>query len=292
MSTAATKFAFDNKGQGDHDPLLYQANGQIEPITGFEAVGDAQIRSFHEHGFLAVARLFNEDDLAAAHQGLDDLLDRNVPGHPDDMVLLEHSARDSVDTLTRQQLHDAVRKLSYFCEHEPRLGALSRHRHILGIVERIIGGKTKMIQDMALLKPPRIGREKPWHQDHAYFDYPIHTPIVGVWIALDRTTPENGCMHVRPGWHRKGPIIHFKRRDWQICDTDILDQSEANCMAVPLDPGGALFFSSLLPHGTPINLSPQRRRALQYHYAPVDTKPLERDERLDLFGSEGKNVSC
>ena len=56
---------------------------------------------------------------------------------------------------------------------------------------------------MALLKPPR-GREKPWHQDHAYFNLPLDTPIVGVWIALDEATPENGCMHVIPGSHREG----------------------------------------------------------------------------------------
>ena len=55
----------------------------------------------------------------------------------------------------------------------------------MGVVRRIIGEEPMLFQDMALLKPPRVGREKPWHQDHAYFDLELRTRVVGVWIALD-----------------------------------------------------------------------------------------------------------
>ena len=113
--------------------------------------------------------------------------------------------------------------------------------------------------------------------------------IIGVWIALDETTIENGCMHVLPGGHRDGPQIHFKRRDWQLCDTDMLNKP---CTAVPLKPGGLMFFDSLLPHGTPINQSNKRRRALQFHYAPKDATKDAEEQRLNLFGAEGKNVEC
>jgi phytanoyl-CoA hydroxylase len=44
---------------------------------------------------------------------------------------------------------------------------------------------------------------------------------------------------------------------------------------VPLKPGGVLFFSGLLHHGTPPNTSPLRRRALQFHYASIDCTPLD-----------------
>jgi len=97
-------------------------------------------------------------------------------------------------------------------------------------------------------------------------------------------------MQFMPGQHKKGPRIHFQRRDWQICDTEMLGQSS---VSAPLQPGGLLLFSGLLPHGTPHNSSGKRRRALQYHYAPSDAQPLEdQEERLLYFGSEGKDVSC
>ncbi|WP_269542094.1 phytanoyl-CoA dioxygenase family protein [Cerasicoccus fimbriatus] len=40
-----------------------------------------------------------------------------------------------------------------------------------------------------------MGREKPWHQDKAYFDFPLNDRVVGVWIALGEATVANGCMH-------------------------------------------------------------------------------------------------
>jgi hypothetical protein len=37
---------------------------------------------------------------------------------------------------------------------------------------------------MALLKPPGGGREKPWHQDKAYFNLTLDTPVVGTVLQL------------------------------------------------------------------------------------------------------------
>jgi hypothetical protein len=138
------------------------------------------------------------------------------------------------------------------------------------VAKKLIGDKEpEMFQDMALVKPPRLGREKPWHQDHAYFDYPLGMPVLGVWIALDAATIENGCMQLLPGRHREGPITHFQRRDWQICDNVIMGTKS---VAAPLPPGGLLLFDGLLPHGTPHNSSANRRRALQFHYAPAGSE--------------------
>ena len=145
----------------------------------------------------------------------------------------------------------------------------------------------KMFQDMALIKPPG-GREKPWHQDKAYFNVAVDEPVVGLWIALDEVNVANGCMHMIPGSHREGPIIHFKRRDWQICDTQVRGEQ----VAVPLQPGGVLIFDGLIHHGTPHNPTDQRRRALQYHYALQDAVWTDEASRLAVYGEEGKDVTC
>ena len=111
----------------------------------------------------------------------------------------------------------------------------------------------------------------------AYFNLPPETTVAGVWIALDQATPENGCMFVIPGSHRAGPVVHFKRRDWQICDTDV---AAGAARTVPLTPGGCLIFHGLLHHGTPPSRSPQRRRALQFHYKPASVAQIAPEERL------------
>lgn len=114
----------------------------------------------------------------------------------------------------------------------------------------------EIFQSTALLKMPRVGREKPWHQDHAYFDVPripsasgAPTNVVGIWLALDEATVENGCMHVLAGQHR-APVLHFQRRDWQVCDKEILGNA-STLYPIPLKPGSLMMFSSLLTYCFP-----------------------------------------
>lgn len=276
-------------GSEMHDPALYQPTGEGFGVDHFEDIGPAEIEHFQEQGYLIVRKAFDSDEISSALQGLQDLIMGKNPEFKG--VVFEAAARDKLSTLSLGERQDAVRKLMSFVEYDSRLKALSHHPKLLQAVSQMNGGKAPaLFQDMALTKPPRLGREKPWHQDNAYFNYPQGTPVVGVWIALDEATIENGCMQFMPGQHKEGPRIHFQRRDWQICDTEMLGQRS---VAAPLKPGGLLLFSGLLPHGTPHNSSGKRRRALQYHYAPNDAQPLEdQEERLRHFGSEGKDVSC
>jgi phytanoyl-CoA hydroxylase len=169
---------------------------------------------------------------------------------------------------------------------------MSYHPKLLAAVARLLNTAATatpiLFQDQALLKPPRLGREKPWHQDKAYFNLDKHEPVVGVWVALDEATPENGCMHLMPELGRE-PIVHFQRRDWQVCDTLVQGKP---CIAAPLKPGGLLFFDGLLVHGTPHNNSSQRRRALQFHYHRQVFPKVSNAARLAVFGEEGKTVTC
>ena len=204
-------------------------------------------------------------------------------------VLFEAGAKTDWKQLSQIERRGAVRRLLYFCPHSPRLAKLSNHRNIIDIVKRLIGEPVKLTQDMALLKPPLIGREKPWHQDCAYFNFSIDATVVGVWIALDEATPENGCLHVVPGSHREGPMLHFRRRDWQICDTDALVDRDA---MVPLKPGGCLFWHGLTHHGSPSNHTNSRRRALQFHYKSASCLEIPKEERLAIYGGEVQGAEC
>ena len=143
---------------------------------------------------------------------------------------------------------------------------------------------------MALSKPPRIGVEKPWHQDDAYFDYLPLESIVTAWVALDDTTEENGCMYTIPGAHREGARKHFHGIDCQIVDGR-LDLSRA--IPVELKAGGAMFFSGMQPHQTPPNRSDLRRRALQFQYRGSDTRKVSHDEYEGVFQeADGTPATC
>ena len=274
---------------------LYRTSRTAAGVAGFASFTDADAERFKAEGYLVIEDAFPPEMVTAALDGLLDLIDGQRPSFTDGQVQneagiqFEAKALDLLPTLTREQKQDVVRKLIGFVEHEPRLAAVAKYPPLVDAVGRIMGERPVMFQDQALLKPPLIGREKPWHQDIAFFTLPADAMVVGVWVALDEALPENGCMHVIPGSHRAGPTPHFQRRDWQICDSDV---AVDEVVAVPLRPGSLLLFHGLIHHGTPPSRSPLRRRALQIHYKPESIARIEEEERLAVFGSEGKDVTC
>jgi phytanoyl-CoA hydroxylase len=270
-----------------HDPNLYQLRAIINAIPGgIDALTEQHIAIYKEFGFLAVNDVFTPIEVDAGLAGMVHLI---MGGNPEFKgVQFEAAVKSKLHTLSATERQDAVRKLMWFVKFDPRLNAMAYHPKLIGFLTKLLGSEPTMFQDMGLMKPPRIGREKPWHQDKAYFNIDPREKVVGCWVALDEATVENGCMHLLPEIPLK-PIVHFKRRDWQICDTEILGKQ---CVAAPLKPGGVLFFDGLLVHGTPHNNSIHRRRAVQFHYHGNKYPRTSNEERLALFGSEGKDVQC
>lgn len=278
----------DDGDAAEYAPDLYQYHRLAEGINSFADVDQQALDHFREQGYLVIHQAFDATVVQDALAGLLSLLAGDAPDFSG--IMYEKRAQlANIEQLPADKRQDYVRKFMEFVKYDQRLAAMAYHLPMLDLLTTLIGREPALYQDMALLKPPQIGREKPWHQDHAYFDLPLTDTVVGVWIALDEATVDNGCMIIYPGSHRQGPVTHFKRRDWQICDTY---ERPSGSMAVPLKPGGALFFHSLLHHGTPANNSLHRRRAVQFHYAPANAKPTAKEERLAIFGSEGKDVTC
>lgn len=267
----------NDPGCEPHEPELYSPARAAETIPTLEDVNGQALGFYRTHGYLAVDQALTSDEVQAT---LDVAQELSANGW--DGISYEANKRDSGKK--------AVRKLAFFGEEARECGLLVDHTGLLKAVKVLLGGKVPdLFQTMMLLKPAHVGREKPWHQDHAYFDVDLRDRIVGVWIALDEATVENGCMQVLDRGHELGPILHWRRRDWQICDSDVMGKKS---VSVPLKPGGLLFFDSLLPHGTPSNNSPYPRRAIQLHFAPAGSRDVPESQRLAIFGSEGKNVTC
>ena len=265
---------------------LYQYERTVNKRIGtLGDVTEEDLGFFDEYGYLVIDAFLSDAGIEAAIDGMLSVLAEG----PDDLVQFEPGLRDDLgdpDELSPETTQDYVRKFMGFCEHSDGMRAPAETNELLNLLRTLVGGEPAMFQDMALLKPPG-GGEKPWHQDKAYFEVALDAPVVGAWIALDEAKAENGCMHIIPGSHRDGPVVHFDRRDWQICDTDV--QVDEDVM-VPLDPGGLLLFDGLLHHGTPPNTSHDRRRALQFHYTAAEAEWL--DERPVGFGSTDKDVEC
>jgi phytanoyl-CoA hydroxylase len=252
-----------------------------------DALTEQDLAFYEREGYLAVEGLLSLEEVEECKAALGDILHGRVEGKVGRQEEPFYNEGRVDERVTDPELK--VRKLWSFCKVEPRLDEITRHARLAPLLDQLIGPGHRLIQDMALIKPPYHGSEKPWHQDAAYFDWVPLGGIVGVWIALDAATVDNGCMQVIPGTHRDGPTPHFHLRDCQLADERVrVDRA----VVVPLAPGGALFFSGLLHHGTPPNLSGDRRRALQYHYASAACRNMTIEEHAGLFNEGGAYAGC
>ncbi|KAL8608177.1 hypothetical protein ACOMHN_016632 [Nucella lapillus] len=71
-------------------------------------------------------------------------------------------------------------------------------------VARCVGMEDPVIfQSMYIFKPPCIGGKVVPHQDSTFL-YTTPLRLMGLWIALEDTTLENGCLWFIPGSHKEG----------------------------------------------------------------------------------------
>jgi phytanoyl-CoA hydroxylase len=205
------------------------------------------------------------------------------------MFQLESGQDPAVDDPAAMELQ--VRKFMNF-EEEADI-----FREILGpgspiqaIASELIGDEALLYQNQALIKPPKIGSTKPWHQDNAYFSVKPLESVCGVWIAIDEATVQNGCMHMLKGQHKVGALRHEHKRD---CEINVRKLDLSTLTPVPLKPGGALFFSGMVPHETPPNRSEHRRRALQFHFRGSRSEILPGPDYDEVFkDADGQPASC
>src|SRR5580700_6025308 len=71
---------------------------------------------------------------------------------------------------------------------------------LLDIAEQFIGPNIALFASHYICKPPFNGQPVLWHQDGSY--WPLEPmKVVTLWLAVDDSLAENGCMRVVPGTH-------------------------------------------------------------------------------------------
>ena len=126
--------------------------------------------------------------------------------------------------------------------HDTGFLRYARAPEIVGMVNQLIGPDFALWNSSFFAKLALTGSKTPWHQDGEY--WPIRLPATcTVWIAVDASTPENGCLRVIPGSHRTKELMpHEMNRDpglalHQELPATALD--EASAVDLVLEPGQA-----------------------------------------------------
>jgi phytanoyl-CoA hydroxylase len=144
------------------------------------------------------------------------------------------------------------------------------------ILQVLIGKPPRLFSDQIFMKPPRVGSEKPFHQDNFYFQFEPADEVITAWIALDDVDEANGCLRYINGSH-KGPLLpHGPRIDQPqhlVPPLELIDLTRESL--APVKKGGVVFHHSKALHTSGPNRSDRWRRAYATHWITAEVQDLQ-----------------
>ena len=167
---------------------------------------------------------------------------------------------------------------------------LLRDDRVLDCVEQIIGPDIALFASHYIAKPPADGLAVLWHQDGSY--WPIEPmEVVTAWLAINPSTPRNGCMRVIPGSHTmelKG--VRAREDTPSVLASEMPGEfvDESNAVDVVLQPGDLSLHHPRLVHGSAANTSATWRKGLTMRYVPTTTRinrPADEVESILMRGA-------
>lgn len=225
-----------------------------------------EVAQYHERGYLIPSRRLSDGRTGQLRAALEQLIRDNPGVRPEKLVSAHVQGRAGAANA------EGVRGSQAFLD-------LAREPDILDMVEQLIGPDIILWGCHVFCKPAGDGHETPWHQDGHYWPIrPLATCTV--WVALDPSTIENGCLRVIPRSHaarRCHPHLVEDRTDLVLqlrTDEAAFDASQA--VDLELQPGQMSMHDVYTIHGVRVNHSTQRRTGVALRYMP-GSSVFERD---------------
>lgn len=228
------------------------AGGQEERTA---ILAENEIARYRADGIVIPRHRLSAERIDRLRATLDRLIAENPGIRPERLVSVHIEGQNS----------EGVRGSADFLE-------LAREPAILDMVEQLIGPDIILWGCQIFCKPGGDGMEVPWHQDGHYWPIrPLATCTV--WVALDASTAENGCLRVIPGSHRQRILFDHMREDRTdlVLTQRVADGQfdPATAMDVELAPGEMSMHDVHLIHGSNPNRSTRRRAGVAIRYMPA-----------------------
>jgi chlorinating enzyme len=167
---------------------------------------------------------------------------------------------------------------------------------VLDLIEPILGPDIVLFSSHFICKPSGDGRRVPWHEDSSYWKGLLEPPldVVTVWLALDRSDQENGCMRVIPGSHMLGGYSEYEPvddKDNNVFGTQItatqFDESKA--IDLVLDSNHASLHDGRIMHASEPNLSTRRRCGYTMRYFSATAKYIGYKAHKHIYMARGRD---
>ncbi len=190
---------------------------------------------------------------------LNELIRRNPDVRPEKLVSAHVERQGGADN------GEGVRGVADFL-------SLAKNPDIVELVSDVIGNDVILWGAHVFCKPAGDGFETPWHQDGHYWPIrPLATCTV--WVALEESSIENGCLRVIPKSHIGKNLhehMHEDRQDLtlqQRMKAGSFDENTA--VDIELEPGQMSLHDVYMIHGAKANTSRKRRTGVALRYMPA-----------------------
>lgn len=178
---------------------------------------------------------------------------------------------DDKGNLTKDK-HLTINKIGHALHDlDPIFRTFSRQEKFAALVADLGINNPILLQSMYICKQPFIGSEVDCHQDSTFLYVKEH-PVIGLWIALEDATLENGCLWAIPGGHKNPLKSRYIRRDDQL-SFEVYDETPwdlQQMVALPVHAGSLVVLHGLLPHMSYDNTSAHSRHAYSLHIISAD----------------------
>ena len=149
---------------------------------------------------------------------------------------------------------------------------------ILDVAERFLGPDLACFTAHYICKPPHDGHPVFWHQDGAYWQLDPMQALT-VWLAIDDSAPDNGCLKMIPGSHRmplRKPSVRTDTPNmlYSTADEQLVREwvDRAGVVDVVLEPGDLSIHHPNALHCSEPNTSSRRRCGLDMGFISTSTR--------------------
>ena len=253
-----------------------------------KAISDADWQTFCSEGYLRLGTVVTEGELTGLIGRIDDImLGRAALDYNRLMMQLDTTTGIYKDMDPQTKGHKGAtlnyRKITDL-EWDPRFLRYMQKPLFRHLCARAYGPEADIacFRAMFMNKPAGQGTHLPWHQD--VFGHLDRQPQITVWLALDSSTLEKGCVQVVPRSHRR--LVNPDSVAAFLGEAQARDLIEA---APPIDleveAGQALLLHNWLVHSSAVNQTDRPRRAFSACYIDGATQAGNGEVFQTIFGA-------
>jgi phytanoyl-CoA hydroxylase len=211
---------------------------------------------YDSNGWVKINKLFSKEYVKNINKKIDLFLKKNLNKYQNRHINFLKNNKNINEVNSFHKLAD-----SKYIKHR------SKDKNLLIITRALLQSKPKFMQSELFAKPPGKGLPSPVHQDNYYWCIKGGDALT-VWVALDHVTKKNGGLYYYNKSHKLGVVKHapsYAKGSSQTISSKIILNNYKK-ITPKLNPGDALFHSSLIIHGSEANRSSNRRRGLTFQF--------------------------